>query len=262
MSPIKILDFIDTNGERYYEITDDAARHVRPKTFFISIQGNVYNKDTGYLQPIYSSADGYLTVSLATTHLDRKIFYIHRILMITFCYVPNYKYLTVNHKDGNKLNNSLYNLEWASLQRNNEHALFNNLIYEGENCPWALLDEQKVREICQILASKNYTTIADIARKYNYSVTTIGDIARGKTWKHISREYNLDYDVRDRFTAQEVHTICKIFAANKGKSFDYLYYLVLFAMGLPEDRRMKKRISKLYYRNPSNYYDITSQYDY
>ena len=260
MSPIRILDSITINSILYYEITDEAARNIKPKTFYISPFGEIYNVESGFFQPKFNSGE-YIGVSLTTTHSDRKIYLLHRLLMITFKYIPNYKYLMINHINGNKHDNRLENLEWASVQRNTEHALLNNMIYTGEKCPWAILTEKDVREICQLLASKTIT-ITDIAKRYNCSITTVGDIARGKTWKDVSKDYNLDYDLRDRFLDNEVHTICKIFAANKGKSFEYLYYLVIFMMGYPDEKRIKRRISKLYYRNPANYYDITSQYDY
>ena len=55
-----------------------------------------------------------------TSHL------IHRLVAITFLDNPNNK-LTVNHKDGNKLNNHLCNLEWATYSENCKHSYDNNL---------------------------------------------------------------------------------------------------------------------------------------
>jgi len=51
---------------------------------------------------------------------------IHRLLALK--YIPNPLNLeTVNHKDGNKLNNSLENLEWTSRKDNLLHAMKNGL---------------------------------------------------------------------------------------------------------------------------------------
>lgn len=51
---------------------------------------------------------------------------VHRLLALAF--IPNPDNLeTVNHKDGNKLNNSLDNLEWVSRKDNLLHAMDNNL---------------------------------------------------------------------------------------------------------------------------------------
>lgn len=63
---------------------------------------------------------GYLRVALC---FEGKARYdsIHRLVAETF--IPNPKNLTeVNHKDGNKLNNTVENLEWTTRTQNQIHA--------------------------------------------------------------------------------------------------------------------------------------------
>lgn len=71
-------------------------------------------------------SNGYLrqTLSINNTHIQWSI---HRLVAIT--YIPNPKNLPViNHKDGNKLNNTVENLEWCTILHNNHHAISLGLI--------------------------------------------------------------------------------------------------------------------------------------
>lgn len=53
---------------------------------------------------------------------------VHRIIAETFLPNPE-SYETINHKDGDPMNNAVENLEWATRRQNNRHAFRNNLIH-------------------------------------------------------------------------------------------------------------------------------------
>jgi hypothetical protein len=90
----------------------------------ISDDGCVYNKCGTVIKP-FISKQGYYRVSLYNNGRYHK-FQLHRLVAEHF--IPNPHNLPqVNHKDGNKLNNNVYNLEWCTQSDNIIHAINNNL---------------------------------------------------------------------------------------------------------------------------------------
>lgn len=72
------------------------------------------------LKPI-RNPNGYLKVSLANGDGTSRQVSLH--VLVAKHFIPNpYDHLQVNHKDGDKTNCSVSNLEWVSAQENIEHA--------------------------------------------------------------------------------------------------------------------------------------------
>ena len=71
-----------------------------------------------FIKPILQK--GYLSCSLSKNGVIKR-FRLHRLIAINFIPNPN-GYKVVNHIDGNKINNSLKNLEWCTIADNNRHA--------------------------------------------------------------------------------------------------------------------------------------------
>lgn len=68
---------------------------------------------------------GYLTVTLCSTE-GQRIFSIHRLVAEAF--IPNVSNAPqVNHKDGDKTNNNVENIEWCTASENSSHAWRNGL---------------------------------------------------------------------------------------------------------------------------------------
>lgn len=107
---------------------------------------------------------------------------VHRMVAIT--YLPNDSGLpSVNHKNGDKLDNRCDNLEWCSHAYNMQHSYDNSLRSgkKGVSNPSAKLDYNKAAEIRELRYSKG-TRYIDLAEMYGVSRFTISSIISGKRW--------------------------------------------------------------------------------
>ena len=95
--------------------------------YTVSSDGNVYSlKGIKKMLVGKIATSGYREVVI--NHLGKKNYLlVHRLVASTFLPNPN-GYRTVNHKDGNKTNNDVANLEWSSDSDNLIHARNNGLL--------------------------------------------------------------------------------------------------------------------------------------
>lgn len=133
---------------------------------------------------------GYKNVSIIYDDKKRRMKQVHRLVMEAFSPCNDQDVLQVNHKDGDKSNNNIANLEWCTCKENIEHAHKNGLIknkrnQNGEKNNLAkLTDEDVTKVISLIKAGHPNTTIAEL---FNVKGNTISNIRTGHTWKHIPR---------------------------------------------------------------------------
>lgn len=123
---------------------------------------------------------GYLTVGL-TKNNKPKTFTVHRLVAMAFILNPDNKE-QINHKDGNKKNNRLSNLEWCNAQENQSHRYL-ELGHEASN---RLLNKEQVFEI---LSQKGKSWRKKIAEKFNVSEACIKAVRTGNNYKDWYNEY-------------------------------------------------------------------------
>lgn len=155
--------------------------------YYVTKNGKIFstlsNKELKYDR----SCRGYCKVKLMDRRLGKFItLQVHRIVAIQF--IPNPRNLPeVNHKDGNKANNSIYNLEWCTSEYNKRHAKETGLYRIEEDNPRAKLTKKQVFQIYKDWDScKNKTSLS---KKYNVSDALIGEIIRGVRWSSTYEEY-------------------------------------------------------------------------
>lgn len=148
----------------------------RYKHHTITECGIVTNLKTGTQKSIWQAKTGYLCVDIhengkATKH------YMHRLLAEAFIPHPDKK-RTVNHIDGNKLNNALENLEWATDSENIAHAYSINL----NHCTTRKVTEQMLEQaLVRFLAGESFENIVkDIGVSAGTLSPHINDYVRRK----------------------------------------------------------------------------------
>jgi hypothetical protein len=128
-----------------------------------------------------TSHNGYFFVRLNKNGKGKPI-RVNRAVAEAFIPNPENKLVT-NHKDCNRKNNKVENLEWATYSENNKYtSLFGNKNYvHGIAHPFSKLTQEKADEIRKKYV-KNIVSMRKLADEYGVSVGTIQSLIEKKTW--------------------------------------------------------------------------------
>lgn len=110
----------------------------------------------------------------------------HRLVATEFIPNPDNKPF-INHKDGNKENNSVDNLEWCTQSENTLHAIDTGLfvIPKGEKSHASKLDDDKVRKIRELYATGNYKQ-SQLCKMFNIGASQMCNVVNKKRyWQHV-----------------------------------------------------------------------------
>lgn len=112
--------------------------------YFITQEGNVYSSKTKKFLKLSVNRTGYVVVRVSLSKKEKISIRIHREVAIAF--IPNPKNKKeVNHKDGNKQNNCVSNLEWVTRKENMAHAFESGCFKERtDNQRKATLEQQQM----------------------------------------------------------------------------------------------------------------------
>ena len=149
--PYNYIRTADTR-KRHYDLKTIAFRtneifvkNPRYPNIIIGSEGTIYNIMSRKKSPYSLSSNGYYTIKTFDSFLNKSVnVLVHRLVLSSFYPNPNENNLLVNHKDGNKLNNKLDNLEWVTNKENCQHAIATGLTKRK-------FTDEFVRSICELL---------------------------------------------------------------------------------------------------------------
>ena len=204
--------------EEWRPVKDIFVPDVLPETYWISNMGNVYSALSSPKYPgggIMShsiNGKGYHQINLQKVDGKKACVKIHRLVMLHFAFVPNCQYLEVDHLDGNKDNNCLWNLQWVTnganvhrAIRNGQRPLSRTATFTGINL---LSYEQAVNLFIEgkEIVSKygpygsidTMEHLQELSRKYNTTVEYIGGLLRGSIRPYIRKIFEQYGRIIDR----------------------------------------------------------------
>lgn len=177
----------DVSGyEGLYQVSD--LGRVRSLDRVVNCNGGTRRARGRVLTP--STVLGYCNVTLQDALTGRqKIYRVHRLVMLAFVGPSD---LEVNHKDGDKANNQLSNLEYVNSSENKRHAISalgvvygrNLRALPGEESGKAILTEGQVLEIRRLYGTGNYIQ-RQLADMFNVTRSAINAVVNRQSWTHI-----------------------------------------------------------------------------
>lgn len=159
------------------QIKEEYSNH-----YYVTPDGEVYS--VRKLKPRPGNG-GYLRVMLYNRSTKKgKDFSIHRLVAEGF--IPNPENLPeVNHKNSDRSDNRVENLEWCTKSYNIQHAYRKGKkSIKGVLNGRSTLTEVQVKEIRAIYEDGEMSYI-QIAERFHSKKSTISNIIKRNTWKHI-----------------------------------------------------------------------------
>lgn len=192
--------------------------------YYVRSDGSVFstnNVPEGYLKKLKPSKQsmGYYAVPLSVNSTVHRKF-VHRLIATAFIPNPFLKPI-INHKDGNKENNNVTNLEWATYKENMRHAYNTGLNKRrfGEDNFSHVISRRQAIEICKLL-EQNKLCCREIAEKIGCTKNIVDNIKNHLAWNEVSQKYDVSrHNVMEnsgggyKLRPEEAEKICRELAS-------------------------------------------------
>ena len=247
--------------------------------YLVSNYGRFYDIERDAFLSQSTDKDGYFRCTLNINGVGKKTIRVNRIELMSFCPIDNYNELVCNHKDGNKQNNYIGNLEWVTSIDNTRHGWDTGLNKnKGENHPNSVYSNEEINTFCNYInmGYKN-NEICDALNVHDKILrtrlsATLSSIRNGLTHTDISMQYSFMNGVQEaKYSEMFAHVLCNFLSDGN----TYTYKELSNLLQIPNEQRIyfrnfiKKLIEGDTYKNVSCQYknlklpvDTTTNFDY
>lgn len=188
------IPLFDPNQEWWLPVLDRYVPGVKEGMYEISTFGRVFSHirspkyPNGGIMIPSTNAHGYYQINLSGVNTRKICCKIARLVMLHFRFIPGCHILEVDHLDGDKSNNKIWNLEWVTPQENTHRAISNGLrplSYTSDSI-YFLTNDDAYKLYERALYSENYKSLAI---EYGVTVEYIKDLVRGSIRPYIAGKY-------------------------------------------------------------------------
>lgn len=148
--------------------------------YYICSDGQIFSKKSNkFLSPIKKNT-GYYAVNLYNDNGERKMFFIHRLVAELF--IPNPENLPcINHKDEDKSNNKIENLEWCSYTYNENYGTKKKREIDKKTAQKRINGHKKIGQYSiQGQLIKIYESLTEAHEITNISIGNISNVLHGR----------------------------------------------------------------------------------
>lgn len=138
------------------------------------------------LKSTYADKQGYERVGVYFDCKDHSM-RVHNLIMNAFYGEKPFDKAEINHIDGNKMNNSLDNLEWCTAKENSRHSVESGLYPSGERHYNSKYKQEDILEMYKLY--KNGNSVSEIASLYNNDYRNVIRIVHGDRWNRTYQNY-------------------------------------------------------------------------
>lgn len=238
----------------------------------ISTYGRIFDHKTNNIFPNENVSSTWYYMHFFRLNNGKRIAKnVHTLVVHKFMPMIPINATDIDHIDGIKYHNWIWNLDPVTHKENNHRASEMNLLLVGEDHPSTKISNDQANEICKLI-SLGYSNreICNILNNEipDLSIRTVNDIRQKRSWNFISKKYDFSNawvppDKTNKLNEQDVRILCEVIESNQTKSAREIAELVGINtnnLSIKEQTNLFIKINRI--RRKEIYKDIVKDYNF